>query len=74
MPSVLLAVVASILTLVATPTQAAPCAGFADIEDTDSFCPSVEWMKNRGITLGLTPTLYDPHCKRHAEAVLLTAR
>ncbi|MCL4760716.1 MAG: tail fiber domain-containing protein [Burkholderiales bacterium] len=61
MPSVLLAVVASILTLVATPTQAAPCAGFADIEDTDSFCPSVEWMKNRGITLGLTPTLYDPH-------------
>ncbi len=40
--------------------HAAPCAGFTDVDDQSSFCASVEWMKNRGITLGLTPTLYDP--------------
>src|SRR5688572_8545537 len=46
---------------VALPTMAAPCAGFTDVDDTDPFCVNVEWMKNRGITLGLTPTLYDPN-------------
>lgn len=39
---------------------AAPCAGFTDVDDSSPFCVNVEWMKNRGITLGLTPTLYDP--------------
>lgn len=39
---------------------AAPCAGFDDVSDSDPFCVYVDWMKNRGITLGLTPTQYDP--------------
>jgi hypothetical protein len=39
---------------------AAPCAGFTDVDDTSPFCPNVEWMKNRAITLGCAPTLYCP--------------
>lgn len=38
--------------------QAAPCAGFNDVDDTSPFCPSVEWIKNRGVTTGcVTPPL-----------------
>ena len=36
--------------------QAAPCSGFTDIEDSHPFCPSVEWLRNRAITLGCTST------------------
>ena len=36
--------------------RAAPCAGFADIDDTDPFtgpfCSDVQWIRNRGVTLG----------------------
>ena len=40
---------------------AAPCAGFTDVESTDGFCANVEWIKNRGVTLGCTSTtLYCP--------------
>lgn len=39
---------------------AAPCADFTDVEDTSPFCPSVTWMKNRGITTGCTATEYCP--------------
>jgi len=39
---------------------AVPCAGFTDVEDASGFCTSVAWMKNRGITLGCTSTLYCP--------------
>lgn len=41
--------------------NAAPCAGFTDVEDTSPFCPSVSWMKSRGITLGCAPGLYCPN-------------
>jgi hypothetical protein len=34
----------------------APCAGFSDVDSTHAFCPNVEWMKNRSITLGCTST------------------
>lgn len=45
----------------AVPALAAPCAGFTDVQDTDTFCTAVEWLKNRSITLGCTsPTLYCP--------------
>jgi hypothetical protein len=41
---------------------AAPCAGFTDVDDTSAFCPNVEWLKNRSITLGCTSaTLYCPN-------------
>lgn len=39
---------------------AAPCAGFSDVEDTDPFCPHVEWVKNRSITFGCAAGLYCP--------------
>jgi len=45
---------------VSTAAVAAPCAGFTDVDDSNAFCVNVEWMKNRGITLGLTPTLFGP--------------
>lgn len=41
--------------------QAAPCAGFTDVDSTSSFCANVEWVKNRSVTLGCTtPTTYCP--------------
>ena len=43
------------------PALAAPCAGFTDVNDTDPFCPNVQWVKNRGITIGCsTNTVYCP--------------
>lgn len=52
---------AAVATLVAAPSVlAAPCAGFSDVVDTDSFCPSVEWIKNRQVTLGCAATTYCP--------------
>lgn len=52
--------VALFATGLALPALAAPCAGFTDVDDADPFCTSVAWMKNRGITLGCTATLYCP--------------
>lgn len=38
-----------------------PCVGFTDVPATSPFCANVEWLKNRGITLGCTSTtLYCP--------------
>lgn len=39
-----------------TSVQAAPCAGFTDVDSTDPFCRNVEWIKNRKVTLGCTGT------------------
>ena len=49
-------------TLVAPVTAlAAPCSGFDDVDSTSVFCPSVDWIKNRGVTLGCTASsLYCP--------------
>ena len=30
------------------------CVGFVDVAAADPFCPNVEWLKNRSITLGCT--------------------
>jgi hypothetical protein len=48
--------------LVCTPnTFAAPCAGFTDVDSASQFCPNVEWLRNRSITLGCTSmTLFCP--------------
>lgn len=54
------AVLATAVLAVSPVLSAAPCAGFNDVSDSDPFCVYVDWMKNRGITLGLTPTQYDP--------------
>lgn len=45
----------------ATAAVAAPCAGFVDVDSTDPGCASVEWLKNRLVTLGCaTPNSYCP--------------
>jgi hypothetical protein len=36
------------------------CVGFVDLEGEDPFCPNVEWIKNRGITLGCAATSFCP--------------
>jgi hypothetical protein len=36
------------------------CFGFADVQPTDSFCSSTEWLGNRGITLGCAVGAYCP--------------
>ena len=46
-------------TVTAVPGQA--CNTFTDVDSGSVFCPNVEWLKNRGVTLGCTSaTLYCP--------------
>ena len=47
-------------TMLASPSFAAPCAGFTDVDSADGFCPFVECVKNRSITLGCAAGLYCP--------------
>jgi hypothetical protein len=43
-------------------SNAAPCAGFTDVDSASVFCPNVEWLKNRSITLGCnSSTLFCPN-------------
>ena len=59
----LVAIATTVLSMTAMPEAlAAPCAGFTDVDDTSGFCPNVEWLKNRAITLGCTSTtVYCPN-------------
>lgn len=55
--------VAAVLIACAAPlaqAQGAPCAGFTDVDSTSPFCPNVEWVKNRLVTLGCATNLYCP--------------
>jgi hypothetical protein len=55
-------VVAVLLACSAPVAHAAPCVGFTDVDATSVFCPNVEWIKNRSITLGCSSTtLYCPN-------------
>ena len=36
------------------------CGTFTDVPLGNAFCPNIEWMKNRNVTLGCTATLYCP--------------
>ena len=38
-----------------------PCGGFSDVAPASPFCPNVEWLKNRQVTLGCTAGLYCPN-------------
>ncbi|GIK85046.1 MAG: hypothetical protein BroJett026_05270 [Betaproteobacteria bacterium] len=44
----------------ASPVQAQICAPFTDVAAADGFCSSIQWMFNRGITLGCTSDQYCP--------------
>jgi len=54
-------IVVTLYVVLIPPATAAPCAGFLDVDDSNALCVNVEWMKNRGITFGLTPTEYAPN-------------
>lgn len=42
--------------------NAAPaCGGFSDVDPTSAFCPNVEWLRNRQVTLGCIAGLYCPN-------------
>jgi predicted outer membrane repeat protein len=49
------------------------CAGFGDVAATNTFCPNVDWLRNRGITLGCGGGQYCPNglVNRFAIAALL---
>ena len=55
-----LAFAAACALLVAPIATAAPCAGFTDVEDSSEFCRNVEWIRNRGVTLGCDLGEYCP--------------
>jgi hypothetical protein len=46
----------------AAPAMAQNCVGFTDVLQSDAFCPNVEWLKNRGITLGCNPPTNNNYC------------
>ena len=48
------------LVSLAAAAHAAPCADFFDVESTSGFCPNVDWLKNRGVTVGCNTNLYCP--------------
>jgi hypothetical protein len=52
---------ATALMCFATPTVAAPCVGFGDVDDASAFCGNVAWLKNRQITSGCSSALFCPH-------------
>ena len=52
---------ATLLLSLAGTAAAAPCAGFTDVDTSSPFCPNVEWLKNRKVTLGCTLTTYCPN-------------
>ncbi len=59
---VLLRIAAVALALAAAPAAAQNCVGFTDVLASSPFCPSVEWVKNRGITTGCgAGTTYCPN-------------
>lgn len=52
----------ALLLFVTAPALAQPCSGFTDVDVGSPFCPNVDWLKNRSITLGCTSTtLYCPN-------------
>lgn len=44
----------------ALPAFAQNCAPFTDVSASDPFCSNIQWMYNRGITLGCSATAYCP--------------
>src|SRR5688572_26223610 len=54
------AAAALLLAAIASGVDAQPCTPFTDVSAQDAFCTNVQWMYNRGITLGCTATTYCP--------------
>lgn len=52
--------IAFTLATISSSAAASPCAGFIDVDAAHPFCRYVEWIKNRGVTLGCAADLYCP--------------
>lgn len=50
----------AMLLLVPAVGGAQTCAGFTDVPSDSAFCANVEWVRNRGVTLGCGGALYCP--------------
>jgi hypothetical protein len=50
-----------LLALAPLPAFGQACGGFVDVSPANFFCNDVEWIKNRGVTLGCTATQYCPN-------------
>ena len=62
MPRLTVFAAALLLALTTGAVEAATCAGFTDLTDTNTFCPNVDWLKNRKVTLGCgNGTTYCPN-------------
>lgn len=60
--SFIVACAALVAVVANAPAAAQSCAGFTDVLASSPFCPNVEWLKNRSITLGCTSaTAYCPN-------------
>ena len=60
MRRILMILIAAAASLPAATALAQTCAPFTDVAADDPFCANVQWMFNRGITLGCTATTYCP--------------
>ena len=49
------------VTLTVVSNAGLPCDAYSDVDGASPFCPSVEWMKKRGVTLGCAAGLYCPN-------------
>ena len=56
----LLMVLALAVASAALPARAQTCTPFDDVGADDPFCPGIQWLLNRGVTLGCTATQYCP--------------
>ena len=61
---ILTSLLAALALAISMSAQAAPCGGFTDVDGSNPgivpFCASVEWIRNRGVTLGCETNLYCP--------------
>jgi hypothetical protein len=48
------------VTLTVVSNSGLPCDAYSDVDAASPFCPNVEWMKKRGVTLGCAVGLYCP--------------
>jgi hypothetical protein len=39
-----------------SPAAGAQCSGFSDVAASNTLCPSVDWLRNRSVTLGCSST------------------
>jgi hypothetical protein len=46
--------------VIVTAVSGSACAGFTDVDAASPFCPNVEWIRNRGVTLGCSLAGYCP--------------